>query len=47
MQMTAMLKVMHRQTEFFHLLHNKYHNAMSKLESDERESNNRLDGRNS
>jgi len=45
--MTAMLNVMHRRKEFFHVLHNKYHKAMSKLESDERESNNRLDDRSS
>ena len=41
-----MLKVMHSHVEFFPVLHNKFHNAMSKLESAERESNNRLDARN-
>jgi hypothetical protein len=44
--MTAMLKVMHRKLRLFPVLHIKFHNAVSKLESAERESNNRLDGRN-
>ena len=41
-----MLKVMHREMELFPVLHNKFHNEASKLESAERESNNRLDDTN-